>query len=321
MNISKVTKESIQKAAGLIKSGELVAFPTETVYGLGADGLNPDAVARIFEVKERPSFNPLILHIGDKDQLENICIVTSEIILKLIDKFWPGPLTLVIPKKSIVPDIVTSGNETVAIRMPDHPVALQLIKMSGRPIAAPSANVFGRLSPTKAGHVYEQLGSKIKMILDGGDCKVGVESTILQITCEGISLLRPGGLPVEQLEKITGKINTEYTDTKPVAPGMLPYHYAPKVPIKFINEIKPEDLINKNTGALLFSENKYGYEFTSIKFLSKQGNLREAAANLFSYLHEFENENIDLIVAEPVPETGLGRAIMDRLKKAAERYT
>ncbi|MFH1198204.1 MAG: L-threonylcarbamoyladenylate synthase, partial [bacterium] len=182
MKLLKATEENIAIAADVIKNGGLVAFPTETVYGLGADGLNPIAAAKIFEAKQRPSFNPLILHIALIDQLETISITDNPAIEKLIHKFWPGPLTLVLPKKEIVPDIITAGNSTVAVRMPDHPVALELIKKAGRPIAAPSANSFSQLSPTSAEHVLKQLNNKVDVILDGGNCAVGVESTILHIS-------------------------------------------------------------------------------------------------------------------------------------------
>ncbi|KAB2840815.1 MAG: threonylcarbamoyl-AMP synthase, partial [Melioribacteraceae bacterium] len=180
MKILEATEQNILNAANVLKSGGLTAFPTETVYGLGADGLNPIAVSKIFEAKNRPAFNPLILHIANYNQLEEICYLNNKKIELLITSFWPGPLTLVVPKKKIVPDIVTSGNETVAVRMPDHPVALSLISKAGRPIAAPSANRFGELSPTTAEHVAKQLGDNVDIILDGGPCRVGVESTILE---------------------------------------------------------------------------------------------------------------------------------------------
>jgi len=188
------SKENIQKAADEIISGGIVAFPTETVYGLGADGLNPTAVAKIFEAKQRPSFNPLILHISSSDQLNDLVTIENDIVYKLINKFWPGPLTLVLTKKDIVPDIVTAGNPTVAVRMPNHPIAKALIDACGRPIAAPSANQFGFLSPTTAEHVEKQLGDKVKIILDGGKSNVGVESTIVEITKTEVFLLRHGGI-------------------------------------------------------------------------------------------------------------------------------
>ena len=207
MKLLKTNINDIKIAAEIIKAGGLVAFPTETVYGLGADGLNPLASAKIFEAKNRPSFNPLILHISKIEQLKEIGKCKNPAIEKLVSKFFPGPLTLVIPKNKIVPEIITAGNETVAVRMPDHQVALKLIEEAGTPIAAPSANVFGQLSPTDAEHVNKQLGNKIDAIIDGGKCKVGVESTILEITDHQIFLLRPGGLSIEDIEHVVGKIS------------------------------------------------------------------------------------------------------------------
>ncbi|TSA29184.1 MAG: threonylcarbamoyl-AMP synthase [Ignavibacteriales bacterium] len=318
MSLVKANSESIQQAAEIIKRGGLVAFPTETVYGLGADGLNPIAVAKIFEVKKRPSFNPLILHIADKDSLEKFSPIKNEKIDLLIEKFWPGPLTLVLPKTEIVPDIVTSGNPTVAVRMPNHPIALQLIESCGTPIAAPSANKFGHLSPTEAKHVEKYLGDKVDMILDGGKSSIGVESTIIQFHENEFYLLRPGGLSKEEIENEIGKIKTGKIDiNKPTAPGQLPFHYSPQTPLKFFNKKFLDK--NKKIGALFFKENKIDFPFVDVKLLSMAGDLREAAANLFSHLHELEKSNLDLILVEPVEEKGLGRAIMDRLRKAANK--
>lgn len=321
MKILEATEQNIINAANVIKSGGLTAFPTETVYGLGADGLNPIAVSKIFEAKNRPAFNPLILHIANYNQLEEICYLNNKKIELLITSFWPGPLTLVVPKKKIVPDIVTSGNETVAVRMPDHPVALSLISKAGRPIAAPSANRFGELSPTTAEHVAKQLGDNVDIILDGGSCRVGVESTILEVTEDQIIILRPGGVPVEEIEEAAGKVSLKKINSlKPNSPGQLPFHYAPKIPLKILSEKILEELKGKKVGALFFSENKYNIEFDVVKILSVNKDFHEAAANLFSYLHELENSGVDVIVAESVEETGLGKAIMDRLIKASNKY-
>ena len=237
----------------------------------------------------------------------------------LINKFWPGPLTLVLPKTEIVPDIVTSGNPTVAIRMPDHPVAIQLIDTSGTPIAAPSANKFGHLSPTEAKHVEKYLGEKVEMILDGGKCSVGVESTIIQFYENEFYLLRPGGLSKEEIENEVGKIKIgKINPENPNAPGQLPFHYSPQTPLKFFNK----NLLDKDKkiGALFFKENKIDFTFADVKILSAEGDLREAAVNLFSHLHELDKSNLDLILVEPVEEKGLGRAIMDRLRKASNKY-
>jgi L-threonylcarbamoyladenylate synthase len=319
MSLYKANSENILAASKVIKEGGLVAFPTETVYGLGADGLNPIAVAKVFDVKKRPVFNPLILHISKKEEFEKFTIVKNEKVIQLVDKFWPGPLTLVLPKTEIVPEIVTAGNPTVAIRMPNHQVALQLIEASKTPIAAPSANRFGHLSPTEAYHVEKYLGSKIDMILDGGKCSVGVESTIIQFHENEFYLLRPGGLSKEEIEDEIGKIKSgKINQRKPNAPGQLPFHYSPNTKLKFFDKRLLD--VNKKIGVLFFKENKFDFPFASIKILSASGNLHEAAANLFLQLHELELENVDLILVEPVEESGLGLAIMDRLRKASHKH-
>lgn len=321
MNIFEANEETIISAANVIRAGGLVAFPTETVYGLGADGLNPIAVAKIFETKKRPSFNPLILHIANKNQLTEYAFVNDSRIEKLINKFWPGPLTLVLPKHDIVPDIVTSGNPTVAIRMPDHPVALQLIERSGCPIAAPSANKFGHLSPTEALHVYRSIGDKVDIILNGGKCSVGVESTIIQFTESKFSILRPGGLSREEIENEIGKVEViSKFSIRPNAPGQLPFHYAPSIPLYFLTDENLKKYSSKKIGALFFKNENLNHNFDSVRILSEKGDMKEAAANLFKYLHELEKEEIDLILAEPVEEEGLGVAIMDRLNKGTNRF-
>ena len=321
MNLLKANTESINKAAEVIKSGGLVAFPTETVYGLGADGLNPIAVAKIFQAKKRPSFNPLILHIAEKSWLHKYAVYNDERIDRLINKFFPGPLTLVLQKTEIVPDIVTSGNPTVAIRMPNHPVALELIAKSGTPIAAPSANRFGHLSPTDAQHVAKSLGDKVDIILDGGKTQVGVESTILELQDNVIYLLRPGGLSKEDIESEIGKFKTRKHDTeKPNAPGQLPFHYSPSIPLDFLSDKSLQKYSGEKIGVLFFKEKSINRNFSSIKILSTSGDLKEAAANLFQFLHEFEKENLDVILVETIDEKGLGLAIMDRLKKAAAKF-
>lgn len=318
MNLVKANRESILKAAAIIKAGGLVAFPTETVYGLGADALNPIAVAKIFEAKKRPNFNPLIIHIAKKEWLQSFTEFNDSRIEKLIEKFWPGPLTLVLPKKEIVPNIVTSGNPTVAIRMPNHEVALKLIEESDTPIAAPSANKFGHLSPTTAKHVHKYLGDKVDLILDGGKSSVGVESTILQFQDGNFFILRYGGITKEELEECVGVIKSKSVDKNPVAPGQLPFHYSPNTPLYFYDEKYLKK--NKKIGVVYFQKRKTEFEFTVEKFLSLNGDLREAASNLFLFLHELEKENLDYILIEPVPEIGLGKAIMDRLRKATFKH-
>ncbi len=321
MNIYKADIENIKLAAKAIKEGELVAFPTETVYGLGANGLDANSVAKIFEAKNRPSFNPLILHINSEGQLYQIADIPNKLIHNLIEKFWPGPLTIVLPKKKIVPDIVTAGHETVAVRMPKNDIALKLIEFSGVPIAAPSANKFSQLSPTQAIHVNNQLGEKVKIILDGGRCDVGVESTIVAFLENKFVLLRPGGLSIDLIEEVVGKMERRTIIENPIAPGQLPFHYAPKVKIKFLDSVTDLDLTNKKIGGLFFSEAISEIQFDVVKILSSSRNLIEAASNLFSMLHEFENEDLDLILVERIPEENLGIAIMDRLIKAVNKYS
>jgi L-threonylcarbamoyladenylate synthase len=319
--ILKPNNENIKKAVDAIQKGEIVAFPTETVYGLGGDATNPIAVSKIFEAKERPSFNPLIAHIADYNQLNEIAKVQNPLVEKLVYKFWPGPLTVVLPKKKIIPDIVTAGHETVAVRMPANELALKLIRESRKPIAAPSANAFGFLSPTRAEHVEKQLGERVKIILDGGKCEVGVESTIVEFMEDRIKVLRPGGLAIEQIEDIVGEVEFIKQPTEePNAPGMLLHHYAPKVKIQFIDEAVKDTIEYSKTGVLAFSETNNFEQYKICKVLSTMGDMHEAAANLFKNLHLLENENVNLILVERVPETGLGIAIMDRLNKAVNRY-
>jgi L-threonylcarbamoyladenylate synthase len=308
--------KEIQKAARIIQEGGLVAFPTETVYGLGADALNPMAVARIFEVKKRPQFDPLIVHVADLRQAEILVTSFPKEALKLAERFWPGPLTLVLPKSSQVPDLVTSALPTVALRVPDHPLAQQLIHDSGRPIAAPSANLFGQVSPTNADHVRRAFGDKIEMILDGGPCRVGVESTVVAWMTSGPVLLRPGGISLEEIESVIGKVGLQIgTGEKPLAPGQLNQHYSPRTPISLFDPQASFPGKHK-IGFLAFRQNKTSLPLQALEVLSAQGDLREAAANLFAALRRLDDQGLDLILCEEVPEEGLGRAINDRLRKA-----
>lgn len=319
MNLLPANKESISRASEIIKTGGLVAFPTETVYGLGANGLNPAAIAKIFEVKKRPAFNPLILHISRKDWLGKYAVIQSEKVERLIAKFWPGPLTLVLSKTDLVPGIVTAGNPTVAIRMPANEIALRLIDECGLPIAAPSANRFGHLSPTEASHVAKYMGEKIDLILDGGKCTVGVESTILEFNNDRFYMLRPGGLSIEEIEAEIGKIEPGSLNTnKPNSPGQLLFHYSPKTPLKFFNPKLLDPA--KKTGVIFFNKKLTDFPFSKVLILSVRGDLREAAGNLFSFLHEMEKEHLDVIFVESVEEKGLGIAIMDRLKRAVKKH-
>jgi L-threonylcarbamoyladenylate synthase len=312
--------EAIRQAAETIRQGGIVAFPTETVYGLGADAYNPLAVARIFEVKRRPYFDPLIVHIAYPAYLVKLVKEIPSSAKKLTEKLWPGPLTVVLLKEENIPDIVTAGLPSIAVRMPDHPMALSLIKESECPIAAPSANPFGYLSPTTAEHVREQLGDQVDLILDGGPCPVGVESTIVSFLENKPRLLRPGGVSLEEIESIIGKVESSPINDKPSAPGMFPRHYAPRTPIVLDWDEKYLDSYrDKKIGFLAFQEPKNFSKFQHIEVLSKKGDFREAAANLFSAIRRLDALHLDLILAEAIPEAGLGRAIMDRLRRATSK--
>ena len=310
--------QAIYHAAEIIRKGGIVAFPTETVYGLGADAFNALAVARIFEVKQRPYFDPLIVHVASPDNVEKLVKEIPSNAKKLTERFWPGPLTVVLLKGDTIPDIVTAGLPTVAVRMPNHPMALSLIKESRCPIAAPSANPFGYLSPTTAEHVREQLGDRVDLILDGGACPVGVESTIVSFLDGKPRLLRPGGLPLEEIESVIGRVDVSPTEDRPSAPGMFPRHYAPRTPILLDWDEKSGELSkSENIGLLAFQEAENHLKFSHVEILSKKGDMREAAANLFTAIRRLDVLNLDLILAEPIPEIGLGRAIMDRLRRAS----
>jgi L-threonylcarbamoyladenylate synthase len=312
-------ENEVLHAAEIIKKGGIVAFPTETVYGLGADAFNPLAIARVFEVKKRPYFDPLIVHVAHPADVKKLVKEIPSSANQLMERFWPGPLTVVLLKEEDIPDIVTAGLPTLAIRMPSHPMALSLIRESNSPIAAPSANLFGYLSPTTAEHVREQLGDQVDLILDGGPCPVGVESTIVSFLEEKPRLLRPGGVSLEEIESVIGKVEVHLNgEERPYAPGMLPKHYAPRTPIILDWDKKNLGLLeDKKIGFLAFQEPKNYLKFHSIEVLSKKGDIREAAANLFAAIRRLDAMNLDLILAEPIPEIGLGRAIMDRLRRAS----
>lgn len=313
--------EAVIEASAIIRQGGVVAFPTETVYGLGADAFNPLAVARVFEIKARPHFDPLIVHIASQSDLEKLTDKIPEKARELAKKFWPGPLTFVLPKKDKVPEIVTSGLPSVAIRMPRHNLTLKLILKAETPIVGPSANPFGYLSPTTAQHVKEQLGSKVDFILDGGPCEVGVESTIISFLEDIPRLLRPGGVTLEEIETLIGPINlSPPTKLKPEAPGMLPRHYAPRTPTCLVwseQDFWRWKNQSKRIGLLSFQGEKAFLPFDQIEILSPKGDLHQAAASLFSSLHRLDKAALDLILVEKIPEIGLGRAIMDRLRRAS----
>ncbi len=319
MTIFQPTKYNIARAAELIKNGELVSFPTETVYGLGADTFNKEAVARIFEVKQRPYFDPVIVHVSDKSKVSILAKKLDAAAQKLINTFWPGPLTVILEKHESVPDIVTAGLSTVGIRMPDHPVALELIKTAGTPVAAPSANRFGSLSPTTPVHVLNQLGTCCSMILDGGNSSIGVESTIVKTGERETHILRPGGISVEEIREAIGEVTITDKPGSVEAPGQMPWHYAPSIPVMIAETFESIDPNRTDAGYLLFKKPDSWHPEERTEILSPVGNLREAAANLFSCLHRLDSMNIKIIIAEPVPETGLGLAIMDRLRKASKK--
>lgn len=313
--------ESMKIAAEAIREGKLVSFPTETVYGLGADAFNPAAVARIFQEKERPSFDPLIVHISDISQLSKLTRSVSPIVLKLAEYFWPGPLTMVLPKQPEVHDIVTSGLDTVAVRMPNHPIALQLISLSGTVIAAPSANKFGQLSPTHHKHVTKQLKG-VDYVIQGGYTTVGIESSVVSVEEDRIQILRPGAITAADIKAVLP--NVKVVDfTKPVddhlpSPGLLNSHYSPKKPLYITSSIN--EFVGQKYGYIAFSGDGVTDGPAIVRVLSKSGNYAEAATNLFGALHDMEESDVDFIVAEPIKEEGIGIAIMDRLKKAAFKY-
>ena len=312
--------ESIRFAAEIIRGGGLVAFPTETVYGLGANALNPDAVARIFEVKQRPSFDPLIVHIATRASLDRLVETISLGDHRLMDVFWPGPLTLVLPKREIVPDIVTAGLSTVAIRMPAHPVAQALIREAGVPIAAPSANLFGYVSPTCAQHVLDGLGDHVDLILDGGPCQIGVESTIVSMVGTWTELLRPGSVTLAELREVIGPVVRAAASQTVVAPGQLPRHYATRTPVTILAAQGVRPVVHGHERAGLLAMSPLGQadeRFCAIEVLSAAGDLREAARHLFAALRRLDTLGLDRLYAEPCDEQGLGLAIMDRLRRCA----
>ncbi len=316
MKLVESTAETVSEAARLIRDGGLVAFPTETVYGLGGDATNERAVAAIFEAKGRPQFNPLISHVLDVAEARRL-VQWSDTADKLAARFWPGPLTLVLPrtKDSPIALLASAGLDTVAIRAPVHPVAQALIRAAGRPIAAPSANRSGAISPTRAEHVVESLGERVKMILDGGPCLVGVESTVLDLTTATPTLLRPGGATREAIEAVIGAV--ALSDAIPSgeaarkSPGQLESHYAPARPVRL-----NASSVGTDEGLLAFGPHPPAGAMLTCN-LSPSGDLGEAAANLFAHLRALDRPGIGRIAVMAIPQTGLGLAINDRLRRAA----
>lgn len=312
--------KNIDFAADLLLKGKLVAIPTETVYGLAANALNENAVLSIFEAKQRPFFDPLIIHLPNIESIAKYAELKDKRLIKLATTFWPGPLTLLLTKKIIIPDLVTSGLAQVAVRIPEHTLTLELLKKIYIPLAAPSANPFGYVSPTEPMHVNNQLGSKIDYILDGGPCQIGLESTIVGIEDNNICIYRLGGLAIEEIEKVIGKVELKInSSSNPKAPGQLESHYAPQKPLLIgdINELLKLN-VDKKTAIICFGEERFSQTNTNIFNLSKTKDLSEAAINLFKFLRLADECQADIVICEPLPEIGLGRAINDRLKRAAK---
>jgi len=329
--------EKIQMAATVIRKGGTVAFPTETVYGLGADALNAEAVKKLFEAKRRPADNPIIVHVANKEYVYRLARDVPKVAEHLMARFWPGPLTLVLKRSRLVPDITVVGLDTIAIRMPKNNVALALLNESGTPIAAPSANLAGKPSPTTAQHVIEDLAGRIDVVLDAGPTKIGVESTVVNMTSNPPEILRPGGTSHERLEETLGKVRLhplakaekKVSIAKAVSPGMKHRHYAPeaemiviegeleKVTAKVGKLAETHAAKGKRVGILATDESVSGYEADVVKSLGSRENPAMIAKNLFRLLREFDKERVDIIIAEGISSDGLGLAVMNRLRKAS----
>lgn len=333
---------AIDAAAAVLRAGGLVAFPTETVYGLGADATRSEAVAGIFRAKGRPADNPLIVHVADFGGLDPLVSEVPPSAHLLRELFWPGPLTLVLPRSELVPDVVTAGLSTVAVRMPSHPVALALIRRAGVPVAAPSANVSGRPSPTSAAHVIEDLAGRVDLIIDGGDTDVGVESTVLDLTTDPPTLLRPGGVTHEELCQVLGRVAVDPAALvrqedaaprrpriAPRSPGMKYTHYAPMAPLVLVEGelgLVMEEILRlmheyrlegKRVGVLSTAESRGAYPAHVVLEVGSRAEPKAVASSLFSTLRAFDEHDVDVILAEGIPEEGLGLAVMNRLRKAA----
>jgi L-threonylcarbamoyladenylate synthase len=320
----KADEMGVRRGAEVIRAGGLVAFPTETVYGLGADALSDSAVARIFEAKERPRGNPLIVHLAGAVALESVAARVPPRARDAAARFWPGPLTLVLPRASAVPLITTGGLDTVAARVPSHPVALALIEASGRPIAAPSANRSGRPSPTRAEHVREDLDGRIELILDGGPTPVGVESTVLDMTTDPPMLLRPGGVTLEQLRDCLGEVAVLAGDSEEAAgrsPGLRYRHYAPRAQVIIVERGTGEGAVapwlEAGRPVALMAQRPVSLDRSGLKVRTMPGDLGAYARDLFAALRELDSTGVEGIFVEAVPEDGIGRTIMDRLRRAA----
>lgn len=332
IDIDNIDLKELKKHATLLKNGNTVIFPTETVYGLGANALDEKAVRKIYEAKGRPSDNPLIVHISDKDQVNDLATDVNDKAKIVMETFWPGPITIILNKKEIVPYATSGGLDTVAIRMPSHKIAREIIKQAGVPIAAPSANISGRPSPTKAIHVKEEMDGRVDGIVLGQDCDFGLESTVLDLTRDIPMILRPGSITKEDLEKVLGKVDLDkallkHEDNKEaIAPGMKYTHYAPDAQVYIvsgdeenriskINQLEKENALKEiKTGVMCLEKNKHRYNG---EVISLGNDLNEVASNLFDALREMDKRRIDIVYSEEFESSGLGQAIMNRLLKSA----
>lgn len=311
----------ISKAKKILENDELVAIPTETVYGLAGNIYSEKAITKIFQTKKRPLFNPLIVHIDSISKLAAIADEVPEKAKKLADAFWPGSLTLVLNKKSSIPDIISAGKDTVAVRIPNHELTLRLLKSIDFPLAAPSANPFGSISPTSAKHVADYFPNDLAMVLDGGNCQNGIESTIIGFENGKPVLYRLGSISVEEIVAVIGKIQVKNKkENTPDAPGMLSRHYAPNTKTILVSDVEKELLKHPNLkiGVLLFQNSINKVTIQSKEILSEKGDLKEATTNLYAAMHRLDKQNLDLIIAEKFPENDLGKSINDRLERATK---
>ena len=308
---------SVSEAARLLKDGEVVAIPTETVYGLAGNAFEPKALAKIFAAKERPTFDPLIVHIADIAQLTDIAKDIPDSAYRLAEAYWPGPMTIILPKKDCIPDLCTSALPSVAVRFPSHPIAQAIIKESGLPLAAPSANLFKHVSPTTAEHVAAQLADRIAGIVDGGPCSVGVESSIISLVGEP-TVMRPGAITPEMFKAILGEVKIKESTSKPgqpmLAPGQCDTHYRPQVPL-YYGEIPAGYTLPEHTVRIAFGT-QHGPIPATVN-LSATGDMVEATSKLYAYMHDLDDPKYDLILVDPIPNTGVGMALNDRLKRAS----
>lgn len=312
--------QDINRAVEELAAGNLIGLPTETVYGLAGNALEETSILKIFETKNRPAFDPLIVHTHSVEEIEKFVKEIPEKLKLLMDAFWPGPVTFLLPKKEIIPDLVTSGLENVAIRIPNHKLALALLASLPFPLAAPSANPFGYVSPTKASHVNDQLGDKINFILEGGDCQIGLESTIVGMENGKVTVYRQGGITIEDITNIVGEVEIKsHSSSNPAAPGMLKSHYSPSKRLILKSALQESKVDFNKVGFIGFKKFHSEIPEQNQILLSPNGNLNEAAKNLFSVLREIENRNEALFIVELMPETGLGKAINDRLRRATVR--